>query len=495
MSVNVLREFLSQFLASILDELQLHFLCQVTLTLVVLQRAGYNALARAMRGDGNVAAALSGVYRRVGGLPAVKSWSAALAKLALSDRSGRRVVLATDWTDIGHYRILVTGIVAGGRVLPILWTVMGSFGDQVQAELLHYEGLGQILPRNRPYVLLADRGFGHARTIRELRKIEISFVLRTKMGTSIRHPGERLFTRLKDIGYEPGAVQDFGNVDFVESNQVTVRVIRSGMIRHNEPWLLLTDLDAPARIIVRLYGYRFRIEGTFRDLKDTRYGLGLKGYVFRQGESLERLFSVTVLVYWILHLVGLHAKKRNWHADYQSRTNEMALWRVGIYMLRDPKRAGLITVDHLLVQVGAAAVKTGQWDWRPRPEEVLKTWPSLTCTESMPRRRNKRRLERHCDVLLRNRIRTMLAQTHLTQVQLAASLDRRPQNLGAVLSGRQPVPANWISVLATTLSVTQEALLSGTGWTPAKRGRRRKISFLRQQSTSSQPHTPVKRNR
>ncbi|NOJ78162.1 transposase [Myxococcus xanthus] len=44
-----------------------------------------------------------------------------------------------------------------------------------------------------------------------------------------------------------------------------------------EAWCLATSFDqAPAQEVMDAYGRRFTIEETFRDVKDVKFGMGLK---------------------------------------------------------------------------------------------------------------------------------------------------------------------------------------------------------------------------
>ena len=63
-----------------------------------------------------------------------------------------------------------------------------------------------------------------------------------------------------------------------------------------EPWLLASshsDLTGPA--IKHVYGKRFTMEETFRDVKKPRLGLGLKQTVMELNDRRDALFLLAVL--------------------------------------------------------------------------------------------------------------------------------------------------------------------------------------------------------
>lgn len=473
-----IRDFLGRFLVPIWTGDQLAFAARIILALVVVERASYNALARVLRsskiGD---AAALSGVYRGVSDLPGGGEWSAAFISVLLKS-SPARLVLATDWTSIGNFEMLVTALITRGRAVPLLYSPMGKFGSQVVVETSHFEALRNLLDRGREFIVLADRGFGHGRIIRTLNLLEFGFVLRAKSQGKITRPGlPETSTKIKQIPYNIGDLQDFGVVDFSARNTTRVRLIRSGSAGHKEPWLLLTNLTAPPKVIVRLYGCRFRIEGMFRDLKDTRYGLGVKGYQYKKEDSLVRIFTVATTAYIMFYLTGLHAKRRRWNLDYQSNSNphELAIWRVGLLVLKDDERAHRITAEALLAQLGNVTMKTNHWDWAPRGEAVMEWTPPPKTTQTKVRNvlEKCRESERDCDLGLRSRIRELLKMSGMTQTDLATQIGRWPTGVNQALLGRRPFPGSSISPIATVFGMTSEQLLQGLEWTPAKRGRPR----------------------
>ena len=482
-----LRGLVWRILAMALTESQVIFVAETVLTLAKIEKLTYNALARAMRGRGSDAACLSEIHRAIGSLPAAEGWGQALTKLMLQSKN-KWYLLIVDWTEVGGYRVLVTAIALRRRALPILWTVISKQGDQVEAEGLHYRTLRELLPEDRKFIITADRAYGHARTVRYFRLCNFSFVLRTSTKSSIASPGCKRFRKLTDIGFQPGDMQDFGIVDFAKSNTIRVRVIRSGDQGHKEPWILLTDLDAPARLVVRLYSHRFRIEGFFRDVKSTRFGFGLRGCFFSKADSVERLFGVASIASWVYVLVGGHARKRGWHLDYQSNHNpkELAGWRLGVSVLRDEERAQLLTCEQLWAQVEGVPLKMGQWDWHPRPNEILKEWPKLTGLEVVSKRRRVNRTIRPCDIALGKRLRELIAARGITIKETARRLHRKNANVSAVLTGAQAFPLAWLPQLAEILGLSPKEVLT-PDWTPVRGKRGSTTAFSAPDALSPAP--------
>jgi hypothetical protein len=72
-----------------------------------------------------------------------------------------------------------------------------------------------------------------------------------------------------------------------------------------EPWCLATSReDKTATEIVTLYGKRFTIEGSFRDLKNLRFGMGLSDTRISTPERRDRILLVGAIAAALLTLLG-----------------------------------------------------------------------------------------------------------------------------------------------------------------------------------------------
>lgn len=72
-----------------------------------------------------------------------------------------------------------------------------------------------------------------------------------------------------------------------------------------EPWFLATNIqDTTGTEIVKLYGWRFTIEETFRDEKDLRFGMGLRATHIRSAVRRDRLLMLLAIAIAFLTLIG-----------------------------------------------------------------------------------------------------------------------------------------------------------------------------------------------
>jgi IS4 transposase len=94
----------------------------------------------------------------------------------------------------------------------------------------------------------------------------------------------------------------------------------------NEPWLIASSF-APGELsaieIMRLYRKRMQMEEAFRDLKNTRNGLGLRHCRSYRLEKLNVALLIATLILWLL---GTVAKQKNLHYAFQANTEKR--WNV-----------------------------------------------------------------------------------------------------------------------------------------------------------------------
>jgi hypothetical protein len=102
-----------------------------------------------------------------------------------------------------------------------------------------------------------------------------------------------------------------------------------------ESWCLATNITSmTAAEIVNLYSRRFTIEETFRDIKDMRYGMGLKSISISRPDRRDRLLLIGALAHALLTLLGAAGEKlgrdRKLKANTVKRRTE-SLFRQGLF--------------------------------------------------------------------------------------------------------------------------------------------------------------------
>jgi hypothetical protein len=229
-----------------------------------------------------------------------------------------RVLIAIDWTKLRRWPVLVAGVVQRGRSVPVLWAVADPkklYKSQNAFEHGFFTWLKAALPHGVEAILVLDRGFKRVDIVSHLKGFE--FVIRT--GGNVHVESSEYCGRMDGLIRRRGVERDIPDAVLRPSRPVTVRVVGVWAARCKEPWLLMTNMRAPARQVVALYAKRFQIEEMFRDQKDWRYGLQAGHTLVRSAQRLERLLLVAALVQFFALLIG--AAARNLGLDRGFRAN------------------------------------------------------------------------------------------------------------------------------------------------------------------------------
>jgi len=221
-----------------------------------------------------------------------------LHNLALALKAGGRRVVLVDITFLTEeLAVLAAALACRGRAVPLcLWAFERRKLLRSQNTLTH-ELLAHLKALLGDFVLVADRGFGHAWTLRCCRQLGIDFVLRIRDDV-------RLYA-----GQREGLAQDFlpptdGRRFYPQARyhgQQRLKVNFIAVRHQGARWLLVTSLrDFPRA--VKLYEQRMQIEETFRDLKSL---LGLSRVQVRGVRRLQVLLVALMVVYSFLFWTGV----------------------------------------------------------------------------------------------------------------------------------------------------------------------------------------------
>jgi hypothetical protein len=221
-----------------------------------------------------------------------------------------QIVVALDWSDFdadGHALIALYLVTAHGRALPLVWQSVSKArlkGRRAQFENEVLLRLHEVVPAGVPVTVLADRGFGDQDLYAQLRDFGFDFVIRFRGDVTVERA---------DGDSRPASawVPSNGHIRHLRGARVTrdrtpidavVCVKKRGM---QQPWCLAlggATLTGPQA--VRLYGRRFTIEETFRDVKDPRFGLGMSATHIGDPRRRDRLLLICAMAMTLLTLLG-----------------------------------------------------------------------------------------------------------------------------------------------------------------------------------------------
>jgi hypothetical protein len=221
------------------------------------------------------------------------------------------IMVALDWTEFdadNQSTIALYLVTKHGRATPLLWkTVVKSEmkGWRNEHEDVLLERLREVLPDGVKVTVLADRGFGD-QALYELLKDQLGFDFVVRFRGIVKVADEHGVTKTAAEW-----VPENGRPRLLRKARVTktrrevgavVCVKAKGM---KEPWCLATShADKTGAEIVKLYGKRFTIEETFRDLKNLRFGMGLSDTRISSTERRDRILLVGAIAAALLTLLG-----------------------------------------------------------------------------------------------------------------------------------------------------------------------------------------------
>ncbi len=108
-----------------------------------------------------------------------------------------------------------------------------------------------------------------------------------------------------------------------------------------EPWILATSLPDDlkmARRVINIYLSRMQIEQNFRDLKNQRWGFGLRDSRTENIKRLEILLLIGFIGSAVLWLIGIVAEANKLHYSFQANTKRnsrtLSLFSLGWQILK-----------------------------------------------------------------------------------------------------------------------------------------------------------------
>lgn len=263
-----------------------------------------------------------------------------------------RPIILVDWsglTPCGAFHFLRASIAFKGRSLTVYDQAysLKDYNKNTTHHTFLYE-LKRILPDNCKPIVLTDAGFKNS-WFRSIKALGWDFIGRVRSNTKYSHDNA-IWQPIKSL-YNQATLQPkyIGEVRLAKSTSLTCefhlvrqkkknrekrnligrKVQCSSSLKHakreNEPWLIATSLakeNYSSSEIMIMYKKRMQIEQAFRDLKNTRNGLGLRHCRSYQVNRLNVALLISSLAMLVLWLVGKVAIKRNMHHSYQTNTEK-----------------------------------------------------------------------------------------------------------------------------------------------------------------------------
>lgn len=220
-----------------------------------------------------------------------------------------KILVALDWTAFAgdkQYMLSLNLVTSKGVSAPLLWKTVDKalmkhnrarYEDQILSRLK------EVLPADVRVTLLADRGFADQKFFRFLdEELHFHYIIRIRANTIITYKDESQHAQkhVRKDGYAVQLKQAEITLQQYEVKQVVI-VQDKGM---KAPWVLVSNADMKTREVVNCYSKRWKIEPYFRDLKDGRFGYGLRETHILASGRRDRLMLIVALSYTLLLQLG-----------------------------------------------------------------------------------------------------------------------------------------------------------------------------------------------
>ncbi len=221
------------------------------------------------------------------------------------------IVVSMDWTEFDtddHSTLVISMQTSHGRNTPLLWktyqkSLLKGQRNAHEKELL--TKLKQTLPEGLFVTVVADRGFGYMEMFERLeQELGFAYVIRFKGNILVGFPGMEQVPASNWLT-PSGRTRTLKEVELTGQRQRVERVYCCQKSDMKEPWFLASNrVDLSAAKALQLYGQRWGIETTFRDIKDYKFGMGMGQVRIKNPARRDRLFLFSALAIVLLTLLG-----------------------------------------------------------------------------------------------------------------------------------------------------------------------------------------------
>ena len=221
------------------------------------------------------------------------------------------IVVSLDWTEFDadeHSTIVLSVQTSHGRNTPLLWkthkrlALKGNRNNYEDELLVKFR---DIVPEHVKVTIVADRGFSDTALFNFLEnELGFDYIIRTKSNVKVSDAEGNLFA-VKDFLLPSGRTRTLKNVELTSQRYPIMRVFCTQKKGMKSAWYIVSSReDLAASKTLQLYGKRWGIETSFRDIKDYRFGMGMSETYTRSTTRRDRLFLLGALAIALLTLLG-----------------------------------------------------------------------------------------------------------------------------------------------------------------------------------------------
>ena len=251
------------------------------------------------------------------------------------------VVVSLDWTSFaadGHEVVALSMSTGHGRSTPLMWRTVeaselkGRRNDHEDALLRR---LWEVVGGRTRVTVLADRGFADCCLLEFLEELGFGYVIRLRGDYLVTSASGEKRKAADWVG--PGGrartLRDAAVTDAHRWRAATVACLKDRDMK--EPWCLVASERRSARAMAALYAKRWGIETSFRDVKNPRFGMGLKEARVGRADRRDRMLLIGAMALALLTLLGAAGERLGY--DRWLKTNTVkrrthSLFRQGVML-------------------------------------------------------------------------------------------------------------------------------------------------------------------
>ena len=325
-------------------------LMRVTAGLLFSGIASLSAIALSLSGSTTLRHRLKSVDRLLGNGAMHQARGKLYQCVAQSWLAGlSRILIVVDWSEVTRdqqWHLLRASVVVDGRSITLYEEVHPQ--NRLAHPDVHRRFLRQLktmLPLGCQPIVITDAGF-HAPWFKMVEAQGWYFIGRLRGRNRVQLKSNGPWIPARDwYNRATTKARDLGVGAYARSNPAPVRVVlarRPAKDRHQrniygitrrsrrstlnarrarEPWLLGTSAALQyltADAIVSLYAQRMKIEQSFRDTKNARFGLGLEHARSRSGARFEMLLLIVHLATFVQRLIGEQARQHQLELQFMA---------------------------------------------------------------------------------------------------------------------------------------------------------------------------------
>jgi hypothetical protein len=265
--------------------------------------------------------------------------------------SKTRPLIIVDWTKLPNCKqyAIRAALAAEGRALTLYEEVHPK--EEENSPVVHkyfLRKLKSMLPKGCNPIIVTDAGFKNP-WFKEVQKLKWDYVgrirgeghckseddadffphkeLHQKATEEPQYLGEKILTKKNSLNTHFYAVKykNKGRKNLTKKgNSSKHKDSLSYSKSYREPWLLVSSLHGhgAAKKVVKIYYKRMTIEEAFRDMKSSRYGLGMDKNKTIKIERLTTWLLLNMITCFLAWFVGREAEKAKLHYQFQANSTK-----------------------------------------------------------------------------------------------------------------------------------------------------------------------------